>query len=107
MKLSASKPEQIIPKKKTFGKFKKGEKFVKVIELHRPLTPLDVSQIIDKALERESDEDVLVYCSGTQGDLEITGIVNQNNKIRQGTNRIIITNIQKDGIIDQGRRLWG
>ena len=80
--------------------FKKGEKFVKVIELHRPLTPLDVSQIIDKALERESDEDVLVYCSGTQGDLEITGIVNQHNKIRQGTNRIIITNIQKDGIIE-------
>ncbi|MCE2687482.1 MAG: hypothetical protein LW595_02905, partial [Rickettsiales bacterium] len=74
--------------------------FVKVIDLHRPLTPLDVSQIIDKALERESDEDVLIYCSGTQGDLEITGIVNQHNKIRQGTNRIIITNIQKDGIIE-------
>lgn len=80
--------------------FKKGEKFVKVIDLHRPLTPLDVSQIIDKALERKSDEAVLVYCSGTQDDLKITEIVNQHNKIRAGMNKVIITDIQKDGIIE-------
>ena len=80
--------------------FKKGEKFVKVIDLHRPLTPLDVSQIIDKGLERESDEAVLVYCSGTQDDLKITEIVNQHNKIRAGMNKVIITDIQKDGIIE-------
>jgi DNA modification methylase len=80
--------------------FKKGEKFVKVIELHRPLTPLDVSQIIEKALERESDEDVLVYCSGTQDDLKIEEIKNQHNKMRAGMNKIIITDIQKDGIIE-------
>ncbi len=80
--------------------FKKGEKFVKVIELHRPLTPLDVSQIVNKALERESDEDILVYCSGKQDDLKIEEIKNQHNKMRVGANKIIITDIQKDGIIE-------
>ena len=80
--------------------FKKGDRFVKVIDLHRPLTPLDVSQIIDKALERESDEDVLIYASGTQDDLRIKEIVNQHNKMRAGMNKIIIIDIQKDGIIE-------
>jgi len=79
--------------------FKKGEKFVKVIDLHRPLTPLDVTQIIDKALEKESDEDVLVYCSGTQDYFKIEELKNQHNKMRAGINTLSITNIQKDGVI--------
>ena len=79
--------------------FKKGEKFVKVIDLHRPLTPLDVAQIIDKALEKESDEDVLVYCSGTQDYFKIEELKNQHNKMRAGINTLSITDIQKDGVI--------
>ena len=79
--------------------FKKGEKFVKVIDLHRPLTPLDIAQIIDKALEKESDEDVLVYCSGTQDYFKIEELKNQHNKMRAGINTLSITDIQKDGVI--------
>jgi len=79
--------------------FKKGEKFVKVIDLHRPLTPLDITQIIDKALEKESDEDVLVYCSGTQDYFKIEELKNQHNKMRAGINTLSITDIQKDGVI--------
>ncbi len=79
--------------------FKKGENYCKVIELNRPLTPLDVQKTIDEALSRESDEDVMIYCSGTQDDGKIEEIKARHNKMHTG-NKIIITDIQKDGIIE-------
>ncbi len=79
--------------------FKKGESYCKVVELHRPLTPLDVQKTIDEALSRESDEDVMIYCSGTQDDGKIEEIKAQHNKMHT-SNKIAIVDIQKDGVIE-------
>lgn len=79
--------------------FKKGESYCKVVELHRPLTPLDVQKTIDEALSRESDEDVMIYCSGTQDDGKIEEIKAQHNRMHT-SNKIAIVDIQKDGVIE-------
>ena len=79
--------------------FKKSESYCKVVELHRPLTPLDVQKTIDEALSRENDEDVLIYCSGTQDDGKIEEIKAQHNKMHT-SNKIAIVDIQKDGVIE-------
>ncbi len=79
--------------------FKKGESYCKVIALNRPLTPLDVQKTIDEALSRESDEDVMMYCSGTQDDSKIEEIKCQHNKMHT-SNKISIVDIQKDGVIE-------
>ena len=82
----------------SYFNFKKGESYCKVIDLHRPLTPLDVEKTIDEALSRQNDEEVFIFASGTQDDSKIDEIKTRHNKMHT-SNKIIITDIQKDGMI--------
>ena len=82
----------------SYFNFKKGESYCKVIDLHRPLTPLDVEKTIDEALSRQNDEEVFIFASGTQDDAKIDEIKTRHNKMHT-SNKIIITDIQKDGMI--------
>ncbi len=84
----------------SFFNAKKDNKFVKIIDLNRPIAPLDAQLIINELMAKASDDDCLVICSGTQDEAKINELITQHNKMLNGINRITLTDIQKDGIIE-------
>ena len=69
---------------------------VKIIDLTKPLTPLDI-QLIKDALENRSDElrNITVFCYGINSDIQAE--LEEENK-RRGVNKIFVRDIGSEGI---------
>lgn len=69
---------------------------VKIVDLSKPLTQLDIQIIEDEIKKGRPDEirDIVVFCNGSE--LEIA---NELAKERRPINKIIIRDIQQDGMI--------
>ena len=48
----------------SFFTAKRGEEFVKIIELHRPLVPLDIQLVIDELFKKDSEERCILIFNG-------------------------------------------
>ena len=72
-----------------------GEKLVKIIDLNRPLTRLDIQIIKDEIAQSRPDEarDIVVFCNGSEME-----IVAELAKEKTPINKIIVRDIQRDGI---------
>ena len=69
---------------------------VKIVDLEKPLTRLDVQQIKDELDTRPNEErDITVLCNGSE--IEIQAELDAENKLR-AVNKIIVRNIQHEGI---------
>ena len=75
-----------------------GEELVKIVELNKPLTRLEIQEIKDeiKMVREEEIRNIIVICSGQETDLEAE--LSNYNKLSP-INKIKIRDIQKDGII--------
>jgi DNA modification methylase len=76
-----------------------GQRLVKIAELNKPLTRLDIQEIRDEITNNRKKEErhILVICSGQeQGLLEEVQTQNRTLPI----NKIIIQDIQKDGVFE-------
>lgn len=75
-----------------------GNKLVKIAELNRPITQLDVQGITDE-LRRRADEtrDVLLIGSGEELNVEV--MLQENRRLQGSLNNIEVKDIQSDGII--------
>jgi len=71
---------------------------VKIVELNKPLTRLEIQEIKDeiKMVREEEIRNIIVICSGQETDLEAE--LSNYNKLSP-INKIKIRDIQKDGII--------
>ena len=72
-----------------------GGKLVKIIDLDRPLTRLDVQIIKDEMAQNRPDEtrDIEVFCNGSEME-----VVAELAKEKSPINKIIVRDIQRDGI---------
>ena len=72
-----------------------GGKLVKIIDLDRPLTRLDIQIIKDEMAQNRPDEtrDIEVFCSGSEME-----VVAELAKEKSPINKIIVRDIQRDGI---------
>lgn len=79
---------------------KQGEKFVKILELHRPLVPLDIQLVIDELFKKDSEKECILICNGIQDCEKIKEIITYYHKITPNMNKIEIKDIQEDGIVE-------
>lgn len=84
----------------SFFTAKQGEKFVKIIELHRPLVPLDIQLVIDELFKKDSEESCILIFNGIQDDAKIAEILKNYHKTMPNMNKIELWDIQKDGIVE-------
>ena len=69
---------------------------VKIIDLAKPLTRLDIQNIRDELKNRpDESRDITVFCNGSE--LEIQAELDAENK-KGGINKIIVCDIQKEGL---------
>jgi DNA modification methylase len=76
-----------------------GQRLVKIAELNKPLTRLEIQEIKDEIQNNRPEEDrhILVICSGQeQALIEEINSFNRKSPI----NKIIIQDIQKDGVFE-------
>ncbi len=73
-----------------------GEQLAKIIELNRPLTRLDIQIIKDEIANNRPDEtrDIAVFCNGSE-----LGIIEELAQEKSPINKIIVRDIQQDGMI--------
>ncbi len=73
-----------------------GGQLVKIIDLNRPLTRMDIQIIKDEIQHNRPDEtrDITVFCNGSEMEI-ITELAEEKTPI----NRITIRDIQQDGVI--------
>ena len=73
-----------------------GGQLVKILDLNRPLTRLDIQIIKDEIQNNRPDEtrDIAVFCNGSEMEI-ITELAEEKTPI----NRITIRDIQQDGVI--------
>ncbi len=76
-----------------------GQRLVKIVELNKPLTRLEIQEIQDEItnVRPEEDRNILVICSGQEQGLA-EEIQTANRKLP--INKIIIQDIQKDGVFE-------
>ncbi len=72
-----------------------GEQLVKIIDLNRPFTRLDVQIIKDELAQNRPDEtrDIVVFCNGSEMEI-IVELAREKSPI----NKIIVRDIQRDGV---------
>ena len=69
---------------------------VKIIDLSKPLTRLDIQNIKDELSNRpDESRDITVFCNGSE--LDIQAELDEENK-KSGINKIIVCDIQEEGI---------
>lgn len=75
-----------------------GEQLVKIIDLNKPLTKLDIELIKTELKENKTEEtrNIIIICNGSETD--INSYIESYNK-KTPINKIQIKDIQKDGII--------
>jgi hypothetical protein len=76
-----------------------GARLVKIAELNKPLTQLEIQEIHDEIANNRPEEDrnILVICSGQeQGLIEEISSFNRKSPI----NKIVVQDIQKDGVFE-------
>lgn len=73
-----------------------GEQLVKIIELNRSLTRLDIQIIKDEIANNRPDEtrDIAVFCNGSE-----LGIIEELAQEKNPINKITVRDIQQDGMI--------
>ncbi len=73
-----------------------GGQLVKILDLNRPLTRLDIQIIKDEIQNNRPDEtrDIAVFCNGSE-----MGIITELAEEKTPINRITICDIQQDGVI--------
>ena len=76
-----------------------GQRLVKIAELNKPLTRLEIQEIKDEIQNNRPEEErhILVICSGSEQGL-LEEVQSQNRKLP--INKIIIQDIQKDGVFE-------
>lgn len=75
-----------------------GQRLVKISELNKPITKLDVQSINDELKNRpDEDRDILLIGSGTE--LGIEELLAERQQIQGTVNKIEVKDIQTDGII--------
>jgi len=76
-----------------------GQRLVKIAELNKPLTRLEIQEIKDEItnVRPEEDRNILVICSGSEQGL-LEEVQSQNRKLP--INKIVIQDIQKDGVFE-------
>lgn len=75
-----------------------GTKLVKIAELNRPVTKLDVQGIIDELKNRpEEDRDILLIGSGVE--LGVATMLAERRQLKGAPNQIEVKDIQADGVI--------
>lgn len=84
----------------SFFTAKRGEEFVKIIELHRPLVPLDIQLVIDELFKKDSEERCILIFNGIQDDAKIAEVLRNYHKTMPSMNKIELWDIQKDEIFE-------
>ncbi|WPY01757.1 Restriction endonuclease subunit M (plasmid) [Candidatus Trichorickettsia mobilis] len=79
---------------------KRGEEFVKIIELHRPLVLLDIQLVIDELFKKDSEERCILIFNGIQDDAKITEVLKNYHKTMPSMSKIELWDIQKDEIFE-------
>jgi len=76
-----------------------GQRLVKIAELNKPLTRLEIQEIKDEIQNNRPEEErhILVICSGSEQGL-LEEVQSQNRKLP--INKIVIQDIQKDGVFE-------
>lgn len=76
-----------------------GQRLVKIVELNKPLTRLEIQEIKDEIQNNRPEEErhILVICSGSEQGL-LEEVQSQNRKLP--INKIVIQDIQKDGVFE-------
>ena len=76
-----------------------GQRLVKIAELNKPLTRLEIQEIKDEItnVRPEEERNILVICSGSEQGL-LEEVQSQNRKLP--INKIVIQDIQKDGVFE-------
>lgn len=76
-----------------------GQRLVKIAELNKPLTRLEIQEIQDEIANNRPEEErhILIICSGQEQGL-LEEVQTQNRKLP--VNKIIIQDIQKDGVFE-------
>jgi DNA modification methylase len=76
-----------------------GQRLVKIAELNKPLTRLEIQEIRDEITNNRPEEDrnILVICSGQE-----QGLVDEINSFNRKSpiNKIVVQDIQKDGVFE-------
>lgn len=75
-----------------------GHRIVKIAELNRPITMLDVQGIIDELKNRpDEDRDILLIGSGVE--IGVEAMLLERQQMKGSLNKIEVKDIQRDGII--------
>lgn len=75
-----------------------GQRLVKIAELNKPVTKLDVQGIIDELKNRpDEDRDILLIGSGVE--LGVDALLQERQQLAGSVNKIEIKDIQTDGVI--------
>lgn len=75
-----------------------GQRLVKIAELNKPVTKLDVQGIIDELKNRpDEDRDILLIGSGVELDVE--SLLADRQQLQGAVNKVEVKDIQIDGII--------
>ncbi len=75
-----------------------GQRLVKIAELNKPVTKLDVQGIIDELKNRpDEDRDILLIGSGVE--LGVDALLKERQQLAGSVNKIEVKDIQTDGVI--------
>jgi hypothetical protein len=75
-----------------------GQRLVKIAELNKPVTKLDVQSVIDELKNRpDEDRDILLIGSGVE--LGVESLLANKQQLQGAVNKIEVKDIQTDGII--------
>ncbi len=75
-----------------------GQRLVKIAELNKPVTKLDIQGIIDEIKNRpDEDRDILLIGSGVE--LGVDALLTERQQLAGSVNKIEVKDIQTDGVI--------
>lgn len=75
-----------------------GQRLVKIAELNKPVTKLDIQGIIDELKNRpDEDRDILLVGSGVE--LGVSALLKERQQLAGSVNKIEVKDIQTDGVI--------